>query len=129
MARVSRKGASAGAAQVVSGVYAALLDYERERYYGRGDITVIDGRELRVVWVDRDHHSKGFFLWPPRHRLDRLEAGEPVVVDCRRVESAVWERDRARDESTPQVRLPFERGVRLVRVSTDDTVVPVGREV
>jgi hypothetical protein len=129
MARVSRKSANAGAGgQVVSGAYAALLEYERERYYGRGDVTVIDGRELRVVWVDRDDHSKGFFLWPPRRELDRLEAGESVVVECGRLALALWDRDGERDSSMPRVRLPFDRGVKRVRVSPDDQVVPAAKD-
>jgi hypothetical protein len=43
-----------------------------------------------------------------------------VVVLGAQVTLALWDRDRQR------VRLPFERGVRRVRVSPGDRIVPAG---
>jgi hypothetical protein len=99
------------------GIYQALLEYERAKYERRGEVVVCEGRDIRVSWVDKADHSHGFFLYQ-RHQLDRLEAGEQVVVDRTHVETALWDQDR--DQSRRSVRLPFERSVRSVRVSPDD---------
>jgi hypothetical protein len=63
--------------------------------------------------------DKGFCYRRGRLLAERLEAGEPVVLDCATVELALWLRGRAPE----RVRLPFERGARRVRVSPDDRVV------
>lgn len=109
------------------GVYVALLEYERARYERRGEVTVIDGREIRVTWVEKDGHSKGCFVWS-RDRLDRIEAahatGAHVVVSLGQIEDALWRLDRERNSSAPRPRLQFERGLRYVRVSRDDRIVP-----
>jgi hypothetical protein len=69
---------AAGAGVRVPGLYAVMLDEQREKYNSRGEVVVVrDGREIRGTWVDRDDHSAGFFLWPSRALLDQLEAGEP----------------------------------------------------
>lgn len=107
------------------GIYQALLEYERERYCRRGEATIINGRELRVSWADKDDHSQGFFLWP-RHALDLVEAGKTVNVSVGWLENALWARDREQDPGAPRVRLPFARGGRRrVEVSPDDLVVAV----
>lgn len=64
------------------------------------------------------------FFFHSRHWVDQLEAGEPVVASCAQLSAALWDHDRKRDLSAPRPRLPFGRGVRLVRVSPDDRVVP-----
>ena len=114
------RGSAQGAPGLrVEGVYLALLKHEHDDYHRHGEAAVFDGRERRVTWADKDDHSAGFFLWP-RDSLDRLEAGETVVVDRGDVELALWYRDRP----PKRLRLPFGRAVRRVRVSPDDRIVP-----
>lgn len=118
------KRGSRGVGVDVPGVYSALLAYFRARYRRRGEVVETeDGREIRVSWYDKDDHSQGFFLWQ-RGPLDRLEAGESVCLNPGWVELALWDQDRNSDPSASRVRLPFGRGVRRVRVSLDDRIVP-----
>jgi hypothetical protein len=51
-----------------------------------------------------------------------LQRGEPVTVGRAAVELALWQRDR--DGHAGRVRLPVARGVKRVRVSPDDRIVP-----
>lgn len=110
----------------VPGVYEALLEHERAKYEGRGEVAEFDGRQHRVSWLDPDDHDRGFFLWS-RHRLDQLEAGESLRVSAGTVELALWDRDRERDSSAPRPRLPFGREARQVLVSSDDSVLSACR--
>jgi hypothetical protein len=63
----------------VPALYEALLAREREHHYRYGETVVHEGRELQVVWADPNNHAAGCFC-RPRHMLDALEAGQPVVV-------------------------------------------------
>jgi hypothetical protein len=92
------------------GAYEALLDLERDRNE-RSDRTAA-----------RMMAEHGYFFRRNNGLLaERLAAGEPVVVRCAQLTLALWERDRLEG----RVRLPFERGVKFVRVSPDDRIVPV----
>jgi hypothetical protein len=51
-----------------------------------------------------------------------LDAGAAVVVRRSLLELALWERDRP----PRPVRLPFDRSVRFVQVSSDDRITPAG---
>jgi hypothetical protein len=73
-----------------------------------------------VNWIDPNDHTAGCFC-APRQLLDLLEAGKPVILRPAAVSLALWLRDRPRR----RVRLPFDRSVRFVQVSTDDRIVPV----
>ena len=118
---LTRSPRPAGAGLRIAGLYEAVLLYERDKYYRRGEPAVFDGRERRVSWVDRADHSAGFFVWP-RRTLDLLEGGKSVMLSRAAVEAALWECDRT--QSRRSVRLPFDRAVRLVRVSPDARVIP-----
>jgi hypothetical protein len=109
------------------GVYEALLAHERTTYERHGgERLVIDGVEVgKKVPAGVDEHGKeGFFLYPARHFLNRLEAADTVRVSRSRVELALWERDRP----PRPVRLPFDREVRSVEVTPDDRIVPAAAE-
>lgn len=94
------------------GVYAGLLDRERERN---------ERDDRRAAQMMAEH---GFCYRRGRLLAERLEAGEPIVVRCAQVGLALWDRDRERDPQAGRPRLPFEREVRFVRVSSDDRVAP-----
>lgn len=97
----------AGGLKVV-GVYAALLDLERER--SERD----DRRSARMIAAEGFCYRRGRLL------AQRLAAGESVVLDCATVELALWYRNRQR------ARLPFGREARRrVQVSADDRILPV----
>jgi hypothetical protein len=118
-----------GAGLYMQGVYAALLAHERATYERRGgEPVVIDGCEIgKKQPAHADEHGKeGFFLYPRRDLLNRLEAAEAaseaVVVGRGKVELALWERDRP----PRPVRLPFAQEVRWVGVSPDDRITSRG---
>jgi hypothetical protein len=94
---------------VVSGVYAAMLALERER----------NERSDRIAARMMAEHGRCFRR--NSRPAEQLEAGEAVVVDRVRVEPALWERDRP----PAPVRLPLARGVKRVRLTADDRVIPV----
>lgn len=96
----------------VPGVYQALLALERERN---------ERDDRRVARTMAEH---GHFFRRCRLFAERLEAGEAVTVARSTVESALWERDRP----PRPVRLPFDREVRLVRVTPDDRIAPAAAE-
>jgi hypothetical protein len=114
----------------VPGIYRGLMESERAEYERRGELVDFDGRELLVTWANREDHSEGFFLWP-RDNLDRLEAaaasGESVVVSRFDAERAMWDLDRT--QPWVSVRLPWDRSVRRVRVSSDDRILPAADRV
>lgn len=93
----------------VPGVYAALLDRERERN-ARSD-------QLAAYMQARDgcHFRRG------RGLADRLDAGESVVLRRVSVEQAFWHRDRP----AGRVKLPLDRDVRHVEITADDRVAAV----
>jgi hypothetical protein len=95
----------------VTGVYEAVVDYERARYERRARAAQRSGDR------DPDH-----FFGASDHFLRRLEAGETVTVQRVVVENALWACDP--DQSRSSVRLPFHRSVRRLRVSSDDRIVP-----
>jgi hypothetical protein len=105
------------------GVYAAMLEVQREKYNRYGEVAVFDGRERRVTWVDRADQSQGFYLHS-RDALDLFEAAKTVNVGRGAVEEALWFRDRPGETFRPAERagLPFGRAVRRLRVSPDDRV-------
>jgi hypothetical protein len=91
---------SRGAGRRVPGVYAAMLEKEREQ---------------RVVWADPDDHSAGVFRRDDK-LLKLLEAGKPVIVQ------RWWVGSR---KSKLSVHWPYERGtVKFVQVNPDDTITP-----
>jgi hypothetical protein len=114
----------------VPGVYQALLDHVRARYERRGrEALVVDGREVgrkSPAGVD-EHGREGFFLYHRPGLLDCLEARGQVVINPGHLEDALWYRDRERDPQAlrPRPRLPFNRGVKLVRLTPADRVIPV----
>ncbi|MDT5348329.1 MAG: hypothetical protein QOH91_1616 [Mycobacterium sp.] len=106
---------SRGAGRRVPGVYAAMLEKERERHDRYGEAVVLGGREQRVVWADPDDHSAGVFRRDDK-LLKLLEAGKPVIVQ------RWWVGSR---KSKLSVHWPYERGtVKFVQVNPDDTITP-----
>jgi len=74
--RTRRGMGSARAGVRVPGIYEDLLRRERERFAGR----------RTVFYVDPKDPGAGFFR-RSTHRLDALEAGEPVVVAAAQLSS------------------------------------------
>jgi hypothetical protein len=107
-----RIASDAAAGLLFPGAYEALLDLERER----NDRD--DERAARTMGTEGFRYRRG------RRLAERLEAGEWVVVDRAQLGLALTERDRKRESSAPRPQLPFGRGVRRVRVSPDDLVLP-----
>jgi hypothetical protein len=108
-----RVESSADAGLRIRGAYAALLPLERDRFE-RSERTAA---RMKAEYGTFSRRNTGGLL-------ERLEAGEPVLVDRSRVELALWERDRP----PRPVRLPFDREVRSVRVAADDRIVPAAAE-
>jgi hypothetical protein len=90
--------------------YAALLALESDRFE----------RSERTAARMKAEGDGTFYRRNSGWLVERLEASETVTVDRATVELALWERDR----SPRPVRLPFDREVRSVRVSSDDQVAP-----
>jgi hypothetical protein len=101
---VPRFEAGDGGALRVPGLYAALLQREREHREGH------DAFEAQMI------AEYGRFPWypPPRRLLDELEAGLPVVVEGREL----------RGRSVPKVPLRREQAYAWFEVSPGDTVTP-----
>jgi hypothetical protein len=122
------KRGSRGAGLHVPGVYQALLDHIRARYERRGrEALVVDGREVgrkSSAGVD-EHGNDKFFLYHRPGVLDCLEVGGQVVMNPGHLEDALWSRDRQQNPSAPRPSRLFGRGVKFVRVSSDDRVIPV----
>ena len=108
-----RAESSAEAGLRIRGVYAALLALERDRFE-RSERTAARMRAEHGTFCRRN--TGGL--------LERLDAGDPVLVDRARVELALWERDRP----PRRVRLPFDPEVRSVQVSSDNRIVPAVAE-
>ena len=108
--RVPKVDAGTESGLHVAGVYQALLDLEADHW----------AQSERIVARMKAENADGSFMrrnngW----LLERLKAGEPVVVLRAQVECALWFVDRQR------VRLPLHHSARYVRVSADDRVLPV----
>ena len=104
MARARRGAAAIPGGVRWPGIYAAMLQHERELHAHYGDLR---------VWADPDDHSAGCFCWP-RDRLDALEAGEQVVVRRHELPHGMRERPASMRWD------PHE----WVSVHSDDTITP-----
>jgi hypothetical protein len=103
MPRVSHGASGVDGGITVRGVYAQLLEYQREKC-GQPD-------------PRRTYHpneSAAGFTQRPRFLLDALEAGKDVIVPRRMAEV----------RHAFGFRLPWDRSVDTVRVSPDDVVSP-----
>jgi hypothetical protein len=103
MPRTKRGVGSARAGVRVPGLYADLLRREQERMAGR----------QTVFYVDPKDPTAGFFR-RPTHRLDALEAGEPVTVSASELTS--------RHVQIPEHRRPGNCPGVWWRVTPDDVV-------
>ena len=126
---ITSAGAGAGETEIiVPGIYAALLAHERGKYE---DPHYWDPRRMK-----QRHPGGGYCTSPgaeckheppPQHRrasrepLDALDAGQPVVVARKylggdHISGKHW--------PGPPPDLPWDRGVRTVRITPDDRVTP-----
>jgi hypothetical protein len=102
------RGAPADAGLIVAGVYEALREQECER-------NERDARRAARMQAELGYHYRR-----NRRLGELLNAGESVVMDRAAVERLLYSDDGV-------VRLPLGSGVRWVRVSPDDRVLPVER--
>lgn len=101
----------------VSGLYAQLLEREREKHTGP---SAVDPR-----WrVDHPGEEAPAVHRRPESLLRALEAGKTVLVQRAWVRSAYWYLTRVQGDP-----LPWHRSVRTVQVTPDDGASPSDREI